>query len=30
MEIIEKDIKRCFIETYKQIDEEFLKLACKK
>ena len=30
MNQIEKDIKRCFIETFKQIDEEFLKLATKK
>ncbi len=30
LEHIEKDMKRYFIETFKQCDEEFLKIASKK
>jgi integrin-linked kinase-associated serine/threonine phosphatase 2C len=30
LDLVEKEIKRHFIETFKQCDEEFLKIAAKK
>ena len=30
LELMEKEIKRIFVETFKQCDEEFLKMAAKK